>query len=416
MKMLNGELGKMVFVVVPMVLQPVLTFLFLLLVARSSLIETYGSLALSIVMVSVITGFSDLGLRDYLLSKSAIAKGISHGDNLLFPSSLVYVVLSVSTLTYVWFIADTDLAFWLLAASLPEALALGVLQKSLFFDYQKHNSLVRFSSFDALHKSSPFVVKIVSYWFLRDVVLAVTLGAATALISYSAWFVMRCGRSQSFFSGETNALGSVMKMLSLWRAWLPFTISFFAFFLYFGCDRIIIEALLGAESLAVYAAAYSFIAIGQIVVTAFWSLYMPRISRGDEVFSQRHFLGLAVLLSLVMFAGYQLLATYLFELLYPDSFAEATLIIAIMSGFFIFRLINVVFEMHWVAKEKYDNFVKRRVMCGVLSVVLNLSLIPTGGLLVPAIVVVFCEFLLTLTILLKEKHWTSTPPPGFAMR
>lgn len=408
MKKLNGELGKMIYVVIPMVLQPLLTFAFLLLVARSSAIESYGSLALSIVMVSVIVGFSDLGLRDYLLSKNAINKGISSGENLFFPSSLGYCLLAAATLVYMHFLAELDVAFWLLAWSLPEAFALGVLQKSLFFRYQQQDRLVRFSSLDAFHKSAPFIVKIGVYWFTRDIVLAVALGAFTALITYSTWFVLTCIRSPGFFNATVGALQAVSRMLTLWRSWLPFTISFFAFFLYFGCDRIIIDALLGAESLAIYAAAYSFIAIGQIVVTAFWSLYMPRISRGDDVFSQRKFLGLAVLLSLVMFAGYQIFATYFFGFLYPESFAYATLIMSVMSGFFIFRLINVVFEMHWVAKEKYDNFVKRRVLCGIVSVALNLSLIPIFGLIAPAVVVVFSEFLLTLLILIKEKQWRTT--------
>ncbi len=405
MKKFNGELGKMVYVVIPMILQPLLTFAFLLLVARSSAIESYGALALSIVLASVVITFSDVGLRDYLLSRNAINKGISRGENLFFPSSLGYLTLAAAALIYAHLIAETDLAFWLLVASLPEAFALGVLHKSLFFDYQKHDQLVRFSSLDAFNKSAPFVIKIVAFWLLRDIVLAVALGAITALLTYSVWFFLRCVRTRSFFTGEAGPVESVRDMFSFWRAWSPFTISFLAFFLYFGCDRIIIEALLGSEPLAVYAAAYSFIAIGQIVVTAFWSLYMPRVSRGDDVFSQRRFLGLAVLLSLAMFAGYQLFAVYIFEYLYPQSFADATLIMSIMSGFFIFRLINVVFEMHWVAKEKYDSFVKRRVLCGIISVALNLSFIPFAGLLVPAVVVVFCELLLTVMILQKERHW-----------
>jgi O-antigen/teichoic acid export membrane protein len=221
-------------------------------------------------------------------------------------------------------------------------------------------------------------------------VLAVACGALLALLSYFCWFYLTCLRSGTFLSRELKPFRSLIAMLRLWRAWLPFTVSFFAFFLYFGSDRILVEALLGAESLAVYTAAYSFIALGQIVVTAFWSLYMPRISRGDQVFSLRKFVTLAMALSLGMVAGYQVFARYLFDHFYPDGYAEGALILSVMSAFFI--------------------FVRMRVGCGLVSVVLNVLCIPVYGLIAPALVVILCEALLCLFILGSEWRWRRTPP------
>ncbi len=410
MKKLNAELGKMGLVLVPMVLQPFLNFCFLLLVARQAPMEQYGGLALSIVLMSLIVGFADLGLRDYLLSKGAIRRGLATGENLLIPSTLGFVALSSASLAYTQYLGDADIALALLAYALPEAFAFGVLQRSLFFHYQMRDKLVRFSSLDSFHKSAPFAVKLSVFWLTQDLVLAVACGATLALISYLIWFYLTCMRGGGFFSTNVRPIRSLISMLRLWRAWLPFTVSFFAFFLYFGSDRILIEALLGAEPLAVYTAAYSFIALGQILVTAFWSLYMPRISRGDQVFSQRKFLLLAMALSLGMVCGYQLFAWYFFQYFYPPGYADGALVMAVMSGFFIFRLVNVVFEMHWVAKDRYSSFVRMRVACGLVSVGLNLVCIPVYGLLAPAVVVILCEALLSLFILGSEWRWRRTPP------
>ena len=66
---------------------------------------------------------------------------------------------------------------------------------------------------------------------------------------------------------------------------------------------------------------------------------------------------------------------------------------------------NVVFEMHWVAKERYTAFVKARVTCGLVSIVLNLVFIPIYGLLAPAVIIVIAEGLLTLFILAAERQW-----------
>lgn len=410
MKKLNAELGKMGLVLFPMVLQPFLNFCFLLLVARRAPMEEYGGLALSIVLMSLIVGFADLGLRDYLLSKSAIRRGLSTGENLLVPSGLGFLVLASLSVAYTQYLGDADIALALLLCALPEAAAFGILQRCLFFHYQREDQLVRFSTLDAFHKSAPFAIKLLVFWFTGELVLAVGCGALLALLSYFCWFYLTCLRSGTFLSRELKPFRSLIAMLRLWRAWLPFTVSFFAFFLYFGSDRILVEALLGAESLAVYTAAYSFIALGQIVVTAFWSLYMPRISRGDQVFSLRKFVALAMALSLGMVAGYQVFARYLFDHFYPDGYAEGALILSVMSAFFIFRLVNVVFEMHWVARDRYATFVRMRVGCGLVSVVLNVLCIPVYGLIAPALVVILCEALLCLFILGSEWRWRRTPP------
>ncbi|WP_415054088.1 oligosaccharide flippase family protein [Halopseudomonas sp.] len=408
MRKLEGELAKMVFVVVPMVLQPLLNFCFLLLVARASSLEIYGSLALCIVLVSIIVGFSDLGLRDYLLSKPAVDRGLSSGENLFFPSTMVYLILAAGTVAYLQFIGGNDLGYYLLLASLPEAFALGVLQKSLFFHYQKQDRLVSFSSIDALHRSLPFGLKIFLYWLTNDIVMSVLVGSLVTLISYVFWFNFQCVRPPGFFSNGARPVTTLMLIITRWRSWTPFTISFLSFFLYFGADRILIDAFLGSEALAIFAAAYSFIALGQIVVTAFWSLFMPRISSGSAVYSKRGFLFLATGMSAVIFLGYQVFAAYLFGYIYPESFSEASVVLALMSSFFIFRLINVVFEMHWIAADRYSTFVKMRVGCGVLSVTLNALLIPVYGLLAPALIVVVAEAILLVLILCSEWRWHRT--------
>lgn len=408
-KKFDKEIGKIAFVFLPMVMQPLLNFFFLILVAKYCSLEEYGSLALSMVLVSVIVGFSDFGLRDYLLSKGAIDKGLSSGENLFLPATVGYLILVMAAMFYLGNVGGTHDAYYLLISFLPEALAFAVLQRCLFFHYQRQDRLVRFSSLDSIFKSLPFAVKIGLFLLTGNLILSVAVGAGVAMLSYLGWFYLRCIRQPGFFAIDTQVFTTLGKMLTLWRSWLPFTVSFFSFFLYFGADRIVIEKLLGGEQLAVYAAAVSFIAIGQIAVTAFWSLYMPRISRGFNEIGQRKFVILAVGLSLGMFAGYQVFALLLFHLFYPESYAGASLILQIMAGFFIFRLVNVVFEMYWVAEERYDSFVKMRVFCGLLSVALNCIFIPVFGLIAPAVIVVICELTLTLLILFAEFRRKNSP-------
>ncbi len=139
MNKLNRELGKMAVVAVPMVLQPLLNFGFLILVARLAPLADYGALALAMVMLTMVVGFSDLGLRDFLLGKTGIDRGLSSGENLFLPACLGYLLLCGALLAYLGFVAGTPQALWLFVALLPEAFALGVLNRCLFFHYQKRN-------------------------------------------------------------------------------------------------------------------------------------------------------------------------------------------------------------------------------------------------------------------------------------
>lgn len=126
-------------------------------------------------------------------------------------------------------------------------------------------------------------------------------------------------------------------VLSAWRLWLPFTISFFSFFLYFGFDRVLIEGLLGSSQLAIYSAAASFISIGQIVVNALWSLYMPKVSRGEDIFGQRKAIFLSIILGFSIFVSYQFFFSFwLFGYFYPEKYEPSILILSIMSFFFFY--------------------------------------------------------------------------------
>ncbi|WP_462383716.1 oligosaccharide flippase family protein [Pseudomonas sp. Marseille-QA0892] len=400
MKKLN-ELSKIVFVVVPMALQPVLAFVLLVLVAHMAPQEAYGALALSMVMMTFLVGFADLGLRDFLLSRPAIEAGLSKGENLVYPSVTGFITLA-SIILYYLHVHAPGMAPHLFVALLPEALALAVLQRALFFHYQTQDRLVGFSTVDALFKSAPFLIKILLFWRTGDLVGSVLAGSVLTLLLYAGWFYNNCVRPGTFFSKSASYKSALTAMAARWGAWLPFTLSFLSFFLYFGFDRILVEAILGAEPLAIYAAACSFITIGQIVVQGFWSLYMPKISRGNIEATQGKFVMFGFGLSLAMVIGYQVFAGFFFHLLYPESYAQAADLLSIMSLYFIFRLVNVVFEMYWVAKNRYSLFVKVRIACGLLSIALNYLFLGHYGLMAPAIVLVACEMLITLFLLAHE--------------
>ncbi|MBP7174541.1 MAG: oligosaccharide flippase family protein [Cloacibacterium sp.] len=402
---LNKELINICSVALSMILPPALNFLFLIFVAHLTEINVYGELAICIALVSVLTGFSDLGLRDFLLSKKGLSQNYSNGNGLFYPTNLFFVVLLFIIISYLLLGERNSNIILIFIVYMPEAYAYGVLQKNIFFFYQKKNELVSFSKIDSFFKSFPFLLKLVVLFFSKDLILAIASGSIFSFFSYIFWFYLRCIRSGCFFDRAYKPNVILYMVLSAWRLWLPFTISFFSFFLYFGFDRILIEALLGASQLAIYSAAASFISIGQIIVNALWSLYMPKISRGEDVFGQKKAIFLSIILGFFIFVSYQVFSFGLFGYFYPEKYKHSVLILSIMSFFFLFRFPNVVLEIYWLAANKYNAFVRFRVVCGFLNVFLSFLLTPLWGVLVPAILLVVSEAFLLLLIFMCEIKW-----------
>lgn len=398
------ELFKLGLVATPMLLQPLLGLSFLIMVSQQATQIEYGALAFNLVILSMIVSFSDLGLRDYLLSRDAIENGLSKGANLLFPSLAFFLILAAIAFSYISASDNTEAYVLLFAALLPECFALGILQKAIFFSYQTENRISRYSVIDAICKIAPFITKILAYWSFDNLVISVAAGASTAFILYTIWFFRVSKAKIDFFKSSITPAESLVSMLRMWHNWMPFAISYASFFLYFGADRILVEAFLGTEQLAIFASACAFIAAGQIVVNAIWSLYMPRLSRREDIFGRKKLLLFASILSGLMFISYQGFATYVFDQLYPENYSAATNVISVMSFYFLFRIINVVYEMYWVAENRYHLFVKLRVASGIFSVVANIILIPRFGILAPAFVLVFAEAMMSLLILLSERR------------
>lgn len=388
---------------IPMVLQPALSFVFLALVANIATVKVYGSLSLALVLVSIIVSFSDLGLRDFLLSKKSIEMSLSKGSNLFFPAMVTSLVLMAIIVFYLFFVSYDDVLL-LFLMYLPEAFAFGVLHKCVFFSYQQKLNPVDFSKIDVWCKSVPFATKVALVYFLENVYLSIFLGSFCTLLLYSFWFYSRCYRSEEFFHSE-SVISVIVDVFSIWKMWLPFTISFLSFFLYFSSDKILIEALLGVEQLALYSAAYSFITIGQIFVGVLWSIYMPRISRGVEGVTKVVLLRGAIFVSVLLVVFYYGFSKLIFGMIYPKNYEFSSFLLSLLSLFFLFRVPNVVFEMYWVAWDKYSLFVKARIFVGIFNLGANVLFIPVFGVIAAAVTTILAEAILTLFVLVCEKKW-----------
>lgn len=397
-KLLKVELIKMMFVSLPMVLTPAFNMLFLVLVARTVDLTSYGNLSYALALISILVGFSDLGLRDYFLSKDGVAKKYSSGINLFVFSFFIFLCIFILQYHVLEF-EEQLLAIFLLL--LGEGFALGVLHKVIYYKYQSDNQLPKFSRYDSIFKVIPVAIKITVLYLTKDLFFAIVLSSVISLVIYGGWLL----RLRLFNAFEIRSIISDLNVLLRdYKSWSIYTISFVSFFLYFGADRLVVEYVLGVEQLAIYSASMAFMAVGQIFVGVLWSLYMPRFSRGESLWTYNRFMLIVTVLSIPLVCSYVAFSIYLFPYVYPVDYQEGAAVLAVAALYFIFRFPNVVMEIYFIVDGKYNSFVKMRVLFGLTSLALSFTLLPVLGILGAALALVISEMLLTLILLLGHRR------------
>lgn len=397
--MIKKELNKVFFVALPMVLAPLLNMVFMILVARNVEVEYYGSFSYVLALIAILIGFSDLGLRDYLLSKDGLTKPYSNVSMLFLFSLLMFFIICV--LEFFFWIDANELAIFNIL--ILEALGLGVFYKALYYNYQASNRLTYFSKVEIFIKVLPVLLKILLFIIFKDLLLSLFFGSVTTLFIYFIWLTTQAGL---FFYIECIRVevNNLKILIADWKSWSVFSVSFVSFFLYFGADKIVVNHVLGAGELAIYTASMSFMALGQIAVGVLWSLYMPRLSRGERLWGDKHFLFLLFFFGLLMIAFYQVFAWYLFGEFYPNEYAYGEVVLSIASLYFAFRFPNVVLEILYITDGVYLRFVKMRIFFGVLALVMCFLLLPTIGVIGASISLVMAEMFLTVGSILGRRR------------
>ncbi|PWF22179.1 hypothetical protein DD235_12415 [Corticimicrobacter populi] len=371
-------------VVLPQVLPAATNFVFLMLLANKLNVDLFGRYSYVLALIAFPIAFSDLGLKDFFLGRKAGLHREGDVQSLFLFSAIVFFPVAIC----VGMASGSGIEIFLIV--LPEVFALSVIYKSIVFFYQRQDRLVVFSRID-------FCIKIVA-GFSRVAIFFVTdsffysIGIASLFVfaSYSFWML----RVADLAGAMAGFFGKIIAVFRLWRGWLPFFMSFLSFYLYSLSDRVIVMKYLGEEALARYATSYNIIAVGQLLVGAIWSLYMPRFARGAGIFDTARFFWGMVLLGVLVLAGSQFFGYFAFEYLYNERYRDSFIILGVSSFYFLFRFPNVVVEMFYVRVEAYGKYVSFRVLVAVFSILANICFAERFGLLGVCVVFVISELVL----------------------
>lgn len=390
----KGEAKAMLLVVVANAITPLASFAFIYISSFYLSVEDFGLYSAAMAYVALLVGLTDLGLKDYLLSadgrKNLAIKPAEY-------AALIITLLGPLFFLSLWIIGSGSAL--LLKALFFEIIAFSIFSKALQLKYQFADRLSEFSSRDAMCKIISSSTKILVFCFTKSLLSAVVAAGLILFLAYGAWFIHEIGAPKM---EKISAI--VSDVFSGFKGWIFYTASFFSFFLYAGADRLIVAYSMSPKDLGIYSFAVGLLVAGNVIVSAVWSIYMPKVSKSVTAVNKDKLIILCWVLGAIIFFAYQILCGPVFGWIFPEKYSSSAVFLSALSVFFVFRVPNVGNEIYWVAAGQYKTFAVFRLMVGLLALVMSIALIEHIGLYAPVISLIASEaFLMLLLYIFKNK-------------
>lgn len=366
--LLSGALGRLF----PFFLIPVLT--------RLLTVKQYGSWALFLAVYSFVEPLVTLTSQTYI-AKNFFQKErreisvASFNTVLLFCLNSIVLYVLVGFVNEVWLMFDHIYFMMPFLAILSGIVSLGLvifrsLDRPFLFGFTEITKIGL-----CFCLAVCFIYFINSSWQLN--VYAFTLG--TLIVSVSVVFFLR---KENFFSCTFDKK-VLMEIYGLSLPLLPLALANVINGL---ADRVIIESIMGTESVGVYSVGYSFGMIVFIFVNAYTRYWGPKFYKFIRIKDKLNDLNKEIWGFLPVFLGlsfvlYLIVDNWLFDLMVPSSYLEAKnvilviMIACVMQGFYA---LSVPF---FVYRDERKTLALTGGLSALVNIVLNYLFVPTYGII-----------------------------------
>jgi len=367
-----------------------IAFVFNVYIVRRLGAVHFGQYAGVMAYVTVFGIFTDLGMSSYSLREMTEDR---HCTSWLLPNIIIcrtllsLLVTCIAPLSAYWLGKEPDIVLGILVASGGLILwaVRGPLDSALAaqerFDYIAVFSVVHQLVFWGLG-----VLFLASGMGFIGLILASLVGVAVTA-SLSAWsLVGKLGVRRFTFS--------IWRWPKIWRAALPFGVSSMAGAFLRRFDTLLMSIVLTDAAVGWYNAPYSLIATILLLAQSIATVLYPSMVRGYQIANAslrgivQRSIRYLLLISLPIAVGGTILADRLVLLLYTDEFASSIPVLRVMLWalpcLFLLELLGRVANVLHLERPAS----KINVVNAIVTVVLNLILVPTMGVLGGALALV----------------------------
>lgn len=372
-------------------ISPIMTFLFLGEASKTLSVGLFANLSLTLSVLAYFQLFSDFGSKDYFLTKGGKKRfDVSMLNDILRINVIIILLVTIISI-YIFGYTGKLLLFLFF-----EFLITGYLLKFALVKCQLNGDVTKIKVANLLFALFVNGLKLSLLYLTGNIYMSIILsGIIGGGIVYTYLNKIRLVRNDDVFS--RISISNYFNYLKYYNYWLPFLISTLSFLLYFNSDKLIIAWYLKPEDLAMYTIAATFVSVGELVCTVAWSILLPK---ADIIENNNKYRLLLRLLAMVGGISFFLIVLFFgqntINLFFSDKYPEAYSVSIYLSVFFLFRYSNIINEILIINKGRQNIVAKRRVVCGLLNVLLNLIFIPYFGVVTAAVTTVLSEVILSV--------------------
>lgn len=188
----------------------------------------------------------------------------------------------------------------------------------------------------------------------------------------------------SFTYIKKNFIGHFEHILPIFLATVFTTI-------YFRIDILMLESIVGIESVGLYSVAYKLIEGAMILPLMLGIVYLPKLSNNRKNMKQDiliHFI-----LGFIIFILFYFTVSFVIDILFADNYMSSVKTARILSYSIIIMSVNTYMFTYFIATNNSFINVKITFMMLILNLILNYIYIPLYGIEAAAVTTVITEFI-----------------------
>lgn len=344
--------------------------------------EQFGLLSYALAIVAIFMAICRMGMesilvRDLINFPDQAQQYMGTAFYLMFLSAILgFVILSLMLYT---FEGDAQTRFYVLIVALGL-----VFQAFLVIDYGFQAQVK--AKYSSIAKSLALAVgssiKIYLVVMEAELIYFVVIYACYALIIAIMLFGMHVMQKQKSF---LRCFDKSLIFPLLQSAW-PLALAAAAFMLYGKIDQLMIKAILGVESLGIYAAAMKifegWVMIPFIVLISLFPIFIKSKKISTVVYEKKLTQMLTAVLWVTIFMATMMtfFSDWLIQITFGEQYAESASVLPILMWAAVFTALGT-FSARYLTVEKMEKkIIKITVSALVINIVLNYILIPRWGI------------------------------------
>lgn len=379
------------------VIHAVFSFLLSVVAARSFSTTDYGILSYALSLTTLFSSLCILGLN--VIITKEIADDEENVGNILSSGivlRLIAAVIAIALMFIYLFIKGNKDASTLIISIYSLSIVFAAFDLFMYwFRYEYKSNVAAILKLVAFLISA--VIKIIA--ILMNSIIVFAIGAITESLIYGVLLISRYIKERGF-----DLIPSFERGKRLFTTAIPFIFSSVLVAIYSQTDRVMLEAMVGYESVAQYSVCYTLANVIAVALSSLSEAFRPEILKARTADPEKYtglykqLYGLTFWISAIYGLFVTVFSKYILSIIYGEKYLPAQTALSLIVWYSSFSYFGAVHNIYMVAENK-TKWVQVLTLIGAFSnIIINWILIPKMGAAGAALASLLTQFIANFAV------------------